>query len=428
MLDIKLIREKPDFVRNALAKRGKKAPLEELIKADKEWRKLRVESDKLKHLKNVGAEEVRSLKGSEKQEKIKKMAELAEKIRENDEKIRKYKEKIRFLSLSIPNIPDSSVPDGKDESDNIEIRKHGEPRKFDFKPKQHYGIGESLGIIDFNRGIKLSGAGFYVLNNAGATLERALINFMIETHIKQGYKEVFPPVIVNSDVLTGSGNLPKFEDDLYKCEKDNMYMIPTAESPLVALHSNEFLSKDELPKKYVSYTPCFRREAGRHADTRGILRVHQFNKVELVKITTPETSDEELEKIVNDAEEILKLLKIPYRVMQLCGADLSFASAKTYDIEAYLSGQEKYMEISSCSNCKDFQARRSKIKYREKPHLEPEYVHTLNGSGLAVGRTMAAILENYQNEDGSVTIPDVLKKYMNMDKITVEKTGNTKGI
>ena len=420
MLDIKLIREKQDFVRNALAKRGLKTPLEELISADKEWRNIRVESDKLKHLKNVGAEKIKSLKGHEKQEKIKKMVEVSKKIRENDEKLMEYEEKIRLLGLSIPNIPDPSVPAGEGEKDNVEIRKYGEPRKFDFKPEEHWEIGEKLGIIDFERGIKLSGSGFYALKGAGAGLERALINFMVETHLKQGYEEVFPPLLVNPEVLFGSGNLPKFEDDLYKCERDNMYMISTAESSLVALHSNEFLRKDELPKKYVSFTPCFRREAGRHADSKGIIRVHQFNKVELVKITTPETSDDELEKLVNDAEEILKLLKIEYRIMRLCAGDLGFASSKTYDIEAYLPNQDRYIEVSSCSNCTDFQARRSRIKYREKPHLEAKYVHTLNGSGLAVGRTMAAILENYQNKDGSVNIPEVLKKYMNMDKITVE--------
>ena len=422
MLDIKLIREKTDFVRASLAKRGQKTPLEELISADEEWRALRIEADRLKHLKNVGAEEIRLLKSHKKQQKIKKMAEIAEKIRETDEKLREYAEKTRALALMLPNIPDDSVPSGKDEKDNVEIRKYGEQKKFGFTPIEHWEIGEKLGIIDFDRGAKLAGGGFYTLRGMGAALERALINFMIDVHLKQGYTEIFPPLLVNSDVLVGSGNLPKFEDDLYKCEKDNMYMIPTAESPLVALHSNEFLTKDELPKSYVSYTPCFRREAGKHADMRGIIRVHQFNKVELVKITEPETSNDELEKLVNDAEEILKLLKIPYRVMQLCAGDLGFAASKTYDIEAYLPSQNGYVEVSSCSNCRDFQARRNRIKYREKPHLEAKYVHTLNGSGIAVGRTMVAILENYQNKDGSVSIPDVLKKYMNVDSITVEKT------
>ncbi|MDI6916332.1 MAG: serine--tRNA ligase [Thermoplasmatales archaeon] len=418
MLDIKLVREKTDFVRASLAKRGQKTPLEELISVDKEWRRLRIEADKLKHLKNVGAEEIKTLKSHEKQQKIKKMAGIAEKIRATDEKLREYAKKTRVLSLMIPNIPDSSVPAGNSEKDNVEIRRYGKPRKIDFKPEEHWETGEKLGIIDFESGVKLAGAGFYTLKGMGASLERALINFMIDVHLKQGYTEVFPPLLVNPDVLVGSGNLPKFEDDLYKCEKDNMYMIPTAETPLVALHSNGFLTRDELPKRYVSYTPCFRREAGRHADTRGIIRVHQFNKVELVKITEPETSNDELEKLVNDAEEILKLLKIPYRVMHLCAGDLGFTASKTYDIEAWLPSQNGYVEVSSCSNCTDFQARRNRIKYREKPHLEAKYVHTLNGSGMAVGRTMAAILENYQNEDGSVNVPDVLKKYMNIDSIT----------
>jgi seryl-tRNA synthetase len=315
--------------------------------------------------------------------------------------------------LHIPNLPALDVPIGKDENDNVEVRRWGEPRKFDFEPLPHFEIGEKLGILDFDRGSKLSGSRFTVMFKEAARLERALINFMLDVHTKQhGYTEVWTPLLVKPEILMGTGQLPKFKEDLYKIEDEDLYLIPTAEVTLTNLHADEIIPEEDLPKYYTAYTPCFRKEAGSHGkDVRGILRQHQFDKVELVKIVKPEESYNELEKLVNEAEKILQLLELPYRVVLLCTGDMGFSAAKTYDIEVWIPSQNRYREISSCSNTEDFQARRAKIRYKDK-NGKNHFVHTLNGSGLAVGRTLLAIMENYQKPDGTFEIPKVLKDYL----------------
>lgn len=415
MIDINLIRKSPQIVEEALRKRNLEFPLKELIEYDKKYREKLKEIERLRHEKNV-----LSLKfpKEEDKDKLRNEAEkLDERIKELEKEAEIFKTKRDDLLFRLPNIPHESVPYGKGEEDNVVVRVVGEIREFSFKPKPHYEIAEELDIIDFERGTKLAGSGFYMLKKEGAILERALINFMLDTHKKKGYKEIFPPIMILSSGAFGTGHLPKFSEDMYKVEKEDLWLLPTAELALVNIHANETLNYKELPLYYTAYTPCFRREAGRHVDLKGILRVHQFNKVELVKITAPETSFDELEKLVNDAEDILKLLKIPYRVRLLCTGDLGFASAKTYDIEAWFPSQNKYIEVSSCSNCTDFQARRANIKFVGGGRRKPEYVHTLNGSGLAIGRTLAALLENYQQEDGSVIIPEVLRPYTGFDII-----------
>jgi len=316
--------------------------------------------------------------------------------------------------LVIPNIPHESVPYGERDADNVEVRRWGEPRQFDFEPKAHWDIGTRLGILDFERAAKVAGARFTVYKGAGARLERALINFMLDVHTQEhGYTEIWPPFLANADSMTGTGQLPKFAEDMFRCEGTDLYMIPTAEVPVTNLHRDEILDGDQLPIYYVAYSACFRAEAGAHGrDTRGLIRQHQFNKVELVKFVRPEDSYDELEKLVADAEDILRRLGLPYRVSMMCTADVGFAAAKKYDPEVWMPSYGRYVEISSCSNFEDFQARRANIRFRRHPKAKPEYVHTLNGSGLAVGRTLAAILENYQNEDGSVTIPEALRPYM----------------
>ncbi|MGC8852437.1 MAG: serine--tRNA ligase, partial [Hydrogenobacter sp.] len=338
-------------------------------------------------------------------------------IEELETKLSFVESDMRNLMLRIPNIPHESVPIGEDEKDNVEVRRYGTPREFNFEPKPHWEIGEKLDILDFERGAKLSGSRFTVLKNMGAKLERALINFMLDMHAKKGYMEVLPPHLVKPEVLEGTGQLPKFEEELYKCERDNLYLIPTAEVPLTNLFRDEILREDQLPIYLMSYTPCYRREAGAYGkDIRGIIRQHQFDKVELVKIVKPEDSYEELEKLTQDAEDILKALELPYRVVLLCSGDLGFSSAKTYDIEVWFPSQNRYREVSSCSNCEDFQARRMNMRFKDSQGRN-RYVHTLNGSGLAVGRTLAAILENYQREDGSVVVPHALRDYLKLDII-----------
>jgi seryl-tRNA synthetase len=343
------------------------------------------------------------------------MREVSGKIKEMDERVKEIEERLEQLLLMIPNIPDESVPVGESDADNVEVRRWGELRKFDFDPKPHWELGEALGILDFERAAKITGSRFVVYKGAGARLERALINFMLDLHIeKHGYKEIFPPFIVNRASMTGTGQLPKFEEEAFKLYNNTDYfLIPTAEVPVTNLHRDEILEKDDLPIYYVAYSGCFRAEVGSAGrDTRGIIRQHQFNKVELVKFTEPDKSMEELEKLTKDAEEVLQLLGLPYRVVALCTGDLGFASAKTYDIEVWMPSYNRYVEISSCSNFKDYQARRANIRYRPEKGAKPQYVHTLNGSGLAVGRTTAAILENFQQPDGSVVIPEVLRPYM----------------
>ena len=411
MLELKFIRNNPEVVRDALVKRNMSAEsLDRLLALDKEWRECLVEGDRLKHQRNQVSLEVAGLK-KQKQDasrQIEEMRNIAAQIAKIDERIRNIEAKIQDIQLNIPNIPSPTTPVGKDDADNVVVRAVGEPRPFTFTPKPHWDIGEALDIIDFGRAAKISGQGFAVYKGMGALLERALINFMLDVHIRQGYTEVFPPVLMNERAMIGTGQLPKFKEDMYACT-DGFYLAPTAEVPVTNLFMDEYLEK--LPIYMTAYTPCFRREAGKHGqDTRGIIRQHQFNKVELVKFTKPETSYDEHEKLTRDAEEILQLLKLPYRVVNLCTGDLGFGAAKTYDIEVWVPAQGKYREISSCSNYESFQARRANIRYRTPEG--PQFVHTLNGSGLAVGRTVVAVLENYQREDGSVEIPEALRPYM----------------
>lgn len=422
MLDIKLIRSNPDKVKEALKKRKEKISLDGILKLDQKRRELLLEADVLKEKRNKVSEEIGKLKREKKdaQEKILAMKETSTKIKELDAQINEIEEETAKILLEIPNIPHESVPVGEDEKDNTEIRKWGEPPKFNFTPLPHWDIGEALDILDFKQGAKVASARFTVLKGMGAKLERALINFMLDLHTNEhGYKEIFPPFLVNSETMTGTGQLPKFESDLFKCG-NGLYLIPTAEVPLTNLHRQEILDDDDLPLCYTAYTACFRKEAGSYGkDVRGLIRQHQFNKVELVKICRPEDSYQELETLTKNAEEVLKRLEIPYRVIVLCTGDIGFAAAKTYDIEVWLPAQKKYREISSCSNCEDFQARRAMIRYRSKEKEKVNFVHTLNGSGLAIGRTMVAILENFQQKDGSVVIPDVLRPYMGgLEKIT----------
>jgi seryl-tRNA synthetase len=406
-----MVRKDPDTVRRALQSRNMGTELiDAILEHDKSWRQCLIEGDRLKHERNVVSREIAEQK-KQKQDsssKVEEMRVISNRIKEIDEEIRGYESKINDILLNIPNIPSETTPLGKDENDNPVIRVVGEPRQFDFEPQSHWDIGERLDILDFERAAKIAGEGFTVYKGMGAKLERALINFMLDVHTKQGYLEVLPPVLINEKAMTGTGQLPKFKDDLYACT-DNYYLAPTAEVPVTNLFMDEYIEK--LPVFMTAYTACFRREAGKHGqDTRGIIRQHQFNKVEMVKFVKPETSYDELEKLTNDAEEILKLLKIPYRVISLCTGDLGFSAAKTYDIEAWVPAQKKYREISSCSNFESFQARRANIRYRTPDG--PKFVHTINGSGLAIGRTVVAILENYQRADGSVEIPEVLRPYL----------------
>ena len=419
MLDIKLIRTKPDYVKERLATRDKvyAKMIDELLDVDEERRSIIKEVEQLKAEKNKLSKEIGQLFREGKKEEAEKAKEEVhaknKKIEQLEKELKEIENRFNRLLLGIPNIPHPTVPIGEDEEDNVEVRRWGEPRKFDFEPVPHWEIGEKLGILDFERGAKLSGSRFTVMYDKAARLERALINFMLDLHTKEhGYTEVWSPVLVKPEILTGTGQLPKFEDDLYKICDEDLYLLPTAEVSLTNLHANEILKEEDLPKYYTAYTPCFRREAGSHGkDVRGILRQHQFDKVELVKIVKPEDSYLELEKLVNEAEKVLQLLELPYRVVELCTGDLGFSAAKTYDIEVWIPSQNRYREISSCSNTEDFQARRAKIRYKDKEGKN-QFVHTLNGSGLAVGRTLLAIMENYQTKDGDFEIPEVLKKYM----------------
>ncbi|NPB07736.1 MAG: serine--tRNA ligase [Aquificae bacterium] len=422
MIDIELIRKNPQYVKERLRLRDEELPslIDELLGLDAKRRELITEINKLRQERNTLSKEIGKLKRegkdvSEIQQRVKLLKERLEKL---EEELREVEERFKEILLWIPNLPHESVPVGKDESDNIEVRRWGEPREFSFEPKPHWEIGERLGILDFERGARLSGSRFTVIKGWGARLERALINFMLDLHSKKGYREVCPPHLVRPEVLIGTGQLPKFEEDLYKCERDNLYLIPTAEVPLTNLFRGEILKEEDLPIYLTAYTPCYRREAGAYGkDIRGIIRQHQFDKVELVKIVHPDTSYEELEKLTRDAEEVLKLLGLPYRVVELCTGDLGFSAAKTYDIEVWFPSQNRYREISSCSNCEDFQARRMNTRFKDPETGRNRFVHTLNGSGLAVGRTLAAILENYQQEDGSVVIPEVLRDYVGTDVI-----------
>ncbi len=415
MLDIKYIRENLDEAERRLSTRGCTSCLGGFRELDERRRALLRESESLKAVKNSVSEEIGKVKDkSQVQDKILEMREVSNRIKALDEELKQVDEELSGVLMTVPNLPDPTTPLGASENDNVEVRKWGNPRELSFAAKPHWEIGEALGILDFERAAKITGARFCLYRGAGARLERALLNFMLDLHTgEHGYLEMLPPFMVNRESMTGTGQLPKFEEDLFKLTDPEFFLIPTAEVPVTNIHRGEILKRADLPIRYTAYTPCFRREAGSYGkDTRGLIRQHQFNKVELVKFAHPSESAAELEKLTADAEKVLQLLELPYRVMALCSGDIGFSAAKTYDIEVWLPGQSCYREISSCSNFGDFQARRAGIRFREDDKAKPEFVHTLNGSGLAVGRTLVAVLENYQQEDGSVIVPRVLRPYM----------------
>ena len=422
MLDLKFVRDNTEKVEQMLKNRHAKVDLVEFKQLDAKRRTLIQEVEADKSQRNTVSAEISQMKrnGEDATEKITAMRALGDKISATDKELKEVEERLHAVMLTIPNMPAADVPVGKDDTENPEIRKWGEPKHFDFEPKAHWDIGEKLGILDSERAAKVSGARFYYYKGAGARLERAVYNFFLDQHTrKDGYTEVIPPYIVNTASMTGTGQLPKFHEDMYKVEGQDMYLIPTAEVPLTNYYRDEIIDGKELPIYLTAMTPCFRAEAGSAGkDTRGLIRQHQFHKVEMVKFCKPEDSYDELEKLVNNAEECLKLLGLPYHVVCLCTGDLGFSATKCYDVEVWFPQQNKYREISSCSNTEDFQARRANIRFRRDAKSKPEYVHTLNGSGLAVGRTVAAILENYQQADGSVVVPEVLRKYMGCDVIT----------
>ena len=413
MLDIKLIRENSERVRQALEKRGDSFAVDDIIEVDGRYRSLLRQTEELR-AKHNGASRQLSKSKEKPPQLIAEMRQLGEQISSLQQQTKEAKSALDSLLLELPNMPHPSVPLGRGATDNVVVRTSGKPKEFPFKPLPHWELGEKLGIIDFQQGVKLSGTRFYVLKGFGAHLQRALISFMLDVHVNEhGYKEIYPPFMVKRECMIGSGNLPKFGDNLYHDEEDDFWFIPTAEVPLTNLHRDEILGADSLPLRYVAYTPCFRREkmaAG--TDTRGIKRGHQFDKVEIYKVTDPESSDDELEKLVADAEDICRRLDIPHRVVQLCTGDLGFAACKTYDIEMWAPGCAEWLEVSSCSNCGDFQARRANIRYRPEAGAKSEFVHTLNGSGLALPRVLIAVLENYQQADGTVLIPEVLESYL----------------
>ncbi|MBR5239684.1 MAG: serine--tRNA ligase [Clostridia bacterium] len=421
MLDLKRIRDEKEEVKRLLTiKKADISLLERVSELDEKRRALTFQAENLKNKQNTVSKEIPKLKkeGKDVAPIFQEMKELSEQIKGMDKELSEIQEELQATLLKIPNTPADCVPDGNSDEDNKEIRKWGTPREFDFEFKPHWDIGEGLGILDFERGAKITGSRFTVYKGLGAKLERAVISFFLDTHTENGYTEILPPYMVNRASMTGTGQLPKFEEDAFSLKNCDYFMIPTAEVPVTNLHRDEILKKEDLPIKYCAYSACFRAEAGSAGrDTRGLIRQHQFNKVELVKFANPENSFEELESLTNDAERLLQLLGLPYRVVLLCSGDLGFSSAMTYDLEVYLPSYGRYVEISSCSNFVDYQARRANIKFKEDINSKPQLVHTLNGSGLAVGRTVAAILENYQNEDGSVTVPEVLRKYMGTDII-----------
>lgn len=418
MLDLRLIRERPDFVKERLKARGDNYDelIDLILSLDEKRRQIISEVEVLKHRRNVMSKEIGMMMREGKnvealREEVKK---VGDRISELDSLLREVENELEQKLLLVPNIPHESVPVGSDESGNVVVRIWDEITEFDFEPRPHWEIGEQLGIIDFARGVKLSGSRFYGMKGLGAALERALVNFMLDLHTREhGYTEVFLPFLVKSYCMEGTGQLPKFSEEMYFCERDNLWLIPTAEVSVTNLHREEILDAEDLPLKYVSYSACFRREAGAAGkDVKGVVRVHQFNKVELVKITTTEQSYDELESMVRDACRVLELLRLPHRVVLLCTGDLGFSASKTYDIEVWMPGMKRWLEVSSCSNCEDFQARRMNLRYRPHRGAKPRYAHTLNGSGVAVGRTLAAILENYQQRNGTVLVPEVLRPYL----------------
>ena len=416
MLDIKLLRDSLDLVKQRIANRGTKIDWEGFSALDRERREMLAALERLKEKKNQLSGEIGKLKksGAGASAPMREIGELSKAIGEREGPLAQAERRFEEFMLLIPNLPHDSVPAGSGAADNREVRRWGEIPRFDFTAKNHWDIGEELEILDFARAAKIAGARFALYRGQGALLERALIQFMLDLHTRErGYQEIIPPLLVNRQAMTGTGQLPKFEEELFHTADPDWFLIPTAEVPLTNIHREEILEREDLPIRYVAYTPCFRREAGSYGqDVRGLIRLHQFNKVELVKLSEPRTSYEELEKMVADAEEVLQRLKLPYRVVELCAGDLGFSAAKTFDLEVWLAGQGTYREISSCSNCEDFQARRAQIRYRPEKKGRTVYVHTLNGSGLAVGRTLVAVLENYQQKDGTVAVPEVLRPYM----------------
>ena len=422
MLDIKRIRESLEDIKKAMNRRGEKEfNLDEVVELDDKRKELLKEVEVLKNKMNVESKKMPQLikEGKDITEDKANLKKLSDEIKSLDEKIKIVNDELEYKLLRIPNVPNKEVPQGETDEDNVEVRTWGEPTKFNFNPKAHWDLGTDLGILDFETAAKITGSRFTLYKGLGARLERALINFFLDTNIgEQGYTEVIPPFMANKNSFLGTGQLPKFAEDMFKIEGLDYYLIPTSEVPLTNIHANQILSFDELPKNYTAYTPCFRSEAGSAGrDTRGLVRQHQFNKVEMVKIVAPEESYNELEKLTHNAEYLLQLLKIPYRVVKICTGDLGFTAAFKYDVEVWMPSYNRYVEISSCSNCEDFQARRAGIRFKRDKDSKTEYAHTLNGSGLAIGRSFAAILENYQQEDGSVIIPEVLRPYMGIDKI-----------
>lgn len=420
MLDIKILRQNPEIIKEALKKRNSDLDITPAIELDKKRRELLVDVEQKKASQNEITKKIPQMKknGENTDAIFKEMKELSNNIKELDDQVRQIDEELRNFMLRIPNIPNESCPIGADDTENVEQRRYSEPTKFDFEPKAHWDIGTDLDILDFERGTKIAGTRFTVYKGLGARLERAVIQYFLNTHTDNGYTEIFPPYMVNRASMTGTGQLPKFEEDAFKVANNGYFMIPTAEVPVTNLYRDEILSGDSLPIKYCAYSACFRAEAGSAGrDTRGLIRQHQFNKVELVKFVKPDHSYDELESLTHDAEMLLQGLKLPYRVVALSTGDLGFSSAKTYDIEVWMPSYGRYVEISSCSNFEDYQARRANIRYKETPKDKAQFVHTLNGSGLAVGRTVAAILENYQNADGTVTVPEALVPYMRTDII-----------
>ena len=419
MLDLKKLRSNTEEVKKALSNRGEDFDvnvIDEVIALDEERRKILVDVEALKKQRNEVSAEIpkRKKAGEDVTEVMAEMREIGDKIKADDAKVSELNDKINYIMLRIPNIPNPAVPEGETDEDNVEIKRWGEPTKFNFEPKAHWDLGTDLDLLDFERGGKVAGSRFTVYKGMGARLERSIINYFLDKHtFENGYTEVLPPYMVNRDSMTGTGQLPKFEEDAFKVENNGYFLIPTAEVPVTNMYRNETLEGDKLPIKHAAYSACFRAEAGSAGrDTRGLIRQHQFNKVELVKFCKPEQSYEELDKLVQDAESVLQGLGLPYRIVRICKGDLGFTAALKYDIEVWMPSYNRYVEISSCSNFEDFQARRANIKYKNSPKEKPQFVHTLNGSGVAIGRTVAAILENYQQEDGSVVIPEALKEYM----------------
>ena len=424
MLDLKRIRNNPEEIKKALANRGEdfqESTIDEIIELDEKRRAILVDVEALKSKRNqVSAEIPKKKKAGEDVSAIMvEMRELGDRIKEDDSKLAEIDERLNYIMMRMPNIPNPQVPEGDTDEDNVEIKVWGEPRKFDFEPKAHWDLGTDLNILDFERAGKITGSRFTLYRGAGARLERSIINYFLDKHIfENGYEEILPPYMANRDSMTGTGQLPKFEEDAFKVENNGYFLIPTAEVPVTNMYKGETLRGDQLPIKHVAYSACFRAEAGSAGrDTRGLVRQHQFNKVELVKFCKPEQSYEELDKLVQDAESVLQGLGLPYRIVRICKGDLGFTAALKYDIEVWMPSYNRYVEISSCSNFEDFQARRANIKYKETPKDKPQFIHTLNGSGVAIGRTVAAILENYQRADGTVEIPEVLRSYMRCEEI-----------